>query len=143
MNFILDFILIILAAFGAGLLNTIAGGGTFLTFPALVFIGMPPVIANATSAVAVFPGYLGGALGFRDELKTFDKKVILRLITGGLIGSVLLLVSSNEAFSFVVPFLLLGATLAFLFGDQIRARAAAAGGAVTPYGSVGLLLVSI
>ena len=70
----MDFILILLAAFGAGLLNTIAGGGTFLTFPALVFIGMPPVIANATSAVAVFPGYLGGALGFRDELKTFDKK---------------------------------------------------------------------
>jgi len=143
----LDFILILLAAFGAGLLNTIAGGGTFLTFPALVFIGVPPVIANATSAVAVFPGYLGGALGFRDELKTFDKKVILRLIAitiaGGLIGSVLLLVSSNKAFSVVVPFLLLGATLAFLFGDQIRARAAAAGGAVTPYGSIGLLLVSI
>ena len=64
----MDIFLILTAAFGAGVLNTIAGGGTFLTFPALVFIGVPPVIANATSAVAVFPGYLGGALGFRDEL---------------------------------------------------------------------------
>lgn len=59
----LELALLIAAAFGAGILNTIAGGGTFLTFPALVFVGVPPVMANATSAVAVFPGYLGGALG--------------------------------------------------------------------------------
>ena len=53
------------AAFLAGTLNTVAGGGTFLTFPALVYTGVPPVAANATSAVAVFPGYLGGAGGVR------------------------------------------------------------------------------
>ena len=63
-----DILILLAAAFGAGVLNTIAGGGTFLTFPALVFTGVPPVVANATSAVAVFPGYLGGALGFRTEL---------------------------------------------------------------------------
>jgi uncharacterized membrane protein YfcA len=143
----MDIVIVLIAAFCAGVLNTIAGGGTFLTFPALVFIGLPPVVANATSAVAVFPGYLGGALGFRAELARFDKTRMLKLIgvtfAGGLIGSLLLLVSSNKAFSVVVPFLLLAATLAFLFGDQIRGWAAQKSRAVTPFGSVGLLLVSI
>ncbi|WP_421701487.1 sulfite exporter TauE/SafE family protein [Aliiroseovarius sp.] len=143
----MDMLLILAAAFGAGVLNTIAGGGTFLTFPALVFIGVPPVAANATSAVAVFPGYLGGALGFREELARFDRRQLIRLtgltLLGGLIGSLLLLVSSNEAFSLVVPFLLLGATLAFLFGDHIRAWAASHSRGVTPQGATGLILVSI
>lgn len=143
----MDVILILIAAFCAGVLNTIAGGGTFLTFPALVFIGVPPVVANATSAIAVFPGYLGGAFGFRDELMKLDKRQFLKLLavtfTGGLIGSLLLLVSSNEAFSLVVPFLLLTATLVFLFGDRIREWAASKSRAVTPYGTFGLLVVSI
>ena len=143
----MDIVIVLIAAFCAGVLNTIAGGGTFLTFPALVFIGLPPVVANATSAVAVFPGYLGGAFGFRAELARFDKSRMLKLLVvtfaGGLIGSLLLLVSSNKAFSVVVPFLLLAATLAFLFGDQIRRWASKNSRAVTPFGSVGLLLVSI
>lgn len=143
----MEILLVLTAAFFAGVLNTIAGGGTFLTFPALVFIGVPPVVANATSAVAVFPGYLGGALGFRDELMKFDKRQIFKLVlvtfAGGLIGSLLLLVSSNEAFSIVVPFLLLAATLVFLFGDKIRAWAFAKQRAVTPFGTAGLLVVSI
>lgn len=143
----METVLILCAAFGAGVLNTIAGGGTFLTFPALVFIGVPPVMANATSAVAVFPGYLGGALGFRDEIAQLDKKQLARLIAitlvGGLIGSLLLLISSNKAFSVVVPFLLLAATLAFLYGEQIRTWAASKSRAATPFGTIGLLLVSI
>jgi hypothetical protein len=143
----MEIILVLAAAFCAGVLNTIAGGGTFLTFPALVFIGVPPVIANATSAVAVFPDYLGGAIGFRDELRKFDKALILKLVAvtfaGGLVGSLLLLVSSNEAFSIVVPFLLLAATLVFLFGEQIRIWAARHSRAVTPYGPAGLFIVSI
>ncbi len=143
----MDYVLILVAAFCAGVLNTIAGGGTFITFPALVFIGLPPVVANATSAVAVFPGYLAGAAGFRDELRRFDRKQLIRLIVitliGSLIGSLLLLVSSNDVFSVIVPFLLLAATLAFLFGDRIRAWAASKSRSVTPYGTVGLLLVCI
>lgn len=143
----LDTFLILLAAFGAGVLNTIAGGGTFLTFPMLVFTGLPPVVANATSAVAVFPGYLGGALGFRKELKKIDRKQLVRLslitLAGGLVGSLLLTVSSDKAFSAVVPFLLLGATLAFLYGEKIRSLAARISRAVTPYGALGLFLVSI
>lgn len=142
-----DYTLIIFAAFGAGVLNTIAGGGTFLTFPALVFIGVPPVIANATSGVAVFPGYLSGALGFKKELAVFDRKQLIRLsvitILGGLVGSLLLLVSSNQAFSIIVPFLLFGATLTFLFGEQIRNWAESKSRSVTPFGAMGLFLVSI
>jgi len=124
-----DLLVLGVAAFAAGVLNTIAGGGTFLTFPALVFTGVPVVSANATSTVAVFPGYLGGALGFRREIAALENrflvKVILATMVGGLTGSLLLLVSSNDAFSVVVPFLLAAATLAFAFGDRIRAWAEA------------------
>ncbi|GAB1478629.1 sulfite exporter TauE/SafE family protein [Paracoccaceae bacterium] len=143
----MELILLIAAAFGAGILNTVAGGGTFLTFPALVFTGMPPVMANATSTVAVFPGYLGGALGFRNELAGFDRKRLLRLaaitLAGGLAGSGLLLVSSNEAFSMVVPFLLLGATLVFLFGERVRQWAASKARDVTSEGALGLFAVAL
>ncbi len=141
-----DLVWLIAAALGAGILNTIAGGGTFLTFPALVFTGIPPVVANATSTLAVFPGYLGGALGYREELRSFDRRILLRLVAvtlaGGLTGSLLLLVSSNEAFSMIVPFLLLGATLAFLFGGRVRAWAATGNRSITPFGSLGLFAVS-
>jgi uncharacterized membrane protein YfcA len=138
--------LLLSAAFAAGVLNTIAGGGTFLTFPALVFAGVPPVAANATSAVAVLPGYLSGALAYRRELRGLPRRALARLLgltlLGGLAGSLLLLVSSNEAFAAIVPFLLLAATLAFLFGDRIRAFAARHRGGVAPQGATGLLLVS-
>ncbi len=139
--------ILIAAAFGAGVLNTIAGGGTFLTFPALVLVGIPPVAANATSAVAVFPGYLGGAVGFRSELAVFDRQRMARLgaiaLFGAAVGSVLLLISSNDAFSVVVPFLLLAATLIFLFGDRIRAWASTHSKGVTPEGAIGLFVVAI
>ena len=142
-----DPIILAIAAFSAGVLNTIAGGGTFLTFPALVFVGLPPVVANATSAVAVFPGYLGGALGFRHELRSFERRQLLRLmlttLSGGAVGSGLLLISSNQMFSLLVPFLLLGATLAFLFGDRIRAWAMLKMRAPTAHGVAGLFAVSV
>lgn len=141
-----EYLLLAAAAFLAGMLNTVAGGGTFLTFPALVYTGVPVVTANATSAVAVFPGYLAGAVGFRREISAFDRKKLLKITLataiGGLIGSLLLLVSSNEAFSMVVPFLLVIATLAFGFGDRVQAwaRKHSFGSAEGPVGTV---LVSI
>lgn len=141
-----DALILAVAAFCAGVLNTVAGGGTFLTFPALVYTGVPVVAANATSAVAVFPGYLGGAVGFRRELAAYDRRRLLRIVAatavGGLIGSLLLLVSSNEAFAVVVPFLLIAATLAFAFGDRVQAwaRRRSAG---TPEGWLGTVLVSV
>ena len=73
MDPLLGFSVLAVAAFGAGVLNAIAGGGTFLTFPALVWTGVPPIAANATSALAVCPGYLGSALGFRPELAALPR----------------------------------------------------------------------
>ena len=75
-----------LAAFGAGVLNAIAGGGTFLTFPALVWTGVPPIAANATSALAVCPGYLGSALGFRAELAALPRALRLREVALSALG---------------------------------------------------------
>ena len=66
--------LLAVAAFGAGVLNAIAGGGSFLTLPALVWTGVPPIAANATSALAVSPGYLGSVWGFRSELKALEPR---------------------------------------------------------------------
>ncbi|MBZ0130543.1 MAG: sulfite exporter TauE/SafE family protein [Rhodobacteraceae bacterium] len=143
----LEYFILALAGFGAGMVNTIAGGGTFLTFPALIWAGVPPVTANATSTVAVFPGYLGGALGYVAELKTLTRAQVIRLtaitLAGGLIGSLLLLVSSNAAFSAIVPFLLLFATTAFLFGDKLKTWAEAQSRGLRPEGAMGLFLVSL
>lgn len=135
------------AGFAAGMLNTVAGGGTFLTFPALVLTGVPPVIANATSAVAVLPGYLAGAIGFRAELAAVPRPMLARLtavtLAGGLAGSLLLMISSNEVFSMIVPGLLLFATLLFLFGDRVRPKADPAGAGDSAAGMAGLLAVSL
>lgn len=118
-------LVLITAAFLAGGMNSIAGGGSFLTFPALVYAGLPVVPANATSAVAVFPGYFGGALGFKNEILAFDRKILAWLvalsIAGGLAGSLLLLVTPNQAFRQIVPWLLLFATALFAASDRLMA----------------------
>lgn len=143
----LDYFVLVLAAFLAGIVNTIAGGGTFLTFPALVYAGIPPVAANATSAVAVFPGYLGGAAGFRRELRSLERESLYKVVAltglGGLTGSLLLLMSSDAAFSAIVPFLLLIATLVFAFGNAIQEWARTSRLGARPHGSIGTLLVAI
>ena len=129
----MDWIILIAAAFGAGFLNMIAGGGTFLTFPALVFAGLP--------------SYLSGTIGFARELRSSERALILRLtlwtMIGGLIGAGLLMVSSNAAFSAIVPFLLLAATLIFVFAAPLRAWASHNARAVTPYVAIGLIIVSV
>lgn len=108
------------AAFGAGVLNAIAGGGSFLTFPALVFAGVPPIAANATSAIAVCPGYLGSTLGFRQELGALPatrwRREMAVAACGGLAGAGLLLVTPAKVFSGLVPWLLLLATGLFALG---------------------------
>lgn len=139
------------SAFAAGVLNAIAGGGSFLTFPALVFAGVPPIAANATSALAVSPGYLGSTLGFRAELASMPRALLWReagiAAMGGVAGALLLLVTPAKVFSGVVPWLLLFATALFALGPQL-ARWAAAGqsGAASSHAlarAPGLLLVSV
>lgn len=121
----LEWSVLIVAGYLAGVLNSIAGGGSFLTFPALVWAGVPPITANATSAVAVLPGYLGGAVGFRKELRSLSMREHVQMsvvgLAGGLAGALLLLVTPAELFSKVVPLLLLLATLMFAFGQKLLA----------------------
>ena len=151
--------LLLAAAFGAGVLNAIAGGGSFLTFPALVFTGVPPIAANATSAVAVSPGYLGSTLGFRAELAALPRRLLvvegLICAVGGVAGALLLLVTPAKVFSAIVPWLLLFATGVFALGPRLlavlRLRAgratdagdAASGGAHPLLRNGGLLLVAV
>ena len=114
------------AAFAAGVLNAIAGGGSFLTFPALVFAGVPPLAANATSAMAVSPGYLGSTWGFRSELQALPRALIQREVivaaVGGVIGAGLLLVTPARIFTGLVPWLLLLATVLFASGPLLAKR---------------------
>ena len=137
--------LLLLAAFFAGALNSVAGGGSFLTLPALVFVGVPPVVANATGTVALLPGYAAGAWGFREDTQappglSMARLIVLSLI-GGAVGAGLLLVTSNETFSVVVPWLLLVATLLFALGPRLR-EWTAGGKPSTAKATVGVLVVA-
>jgi len=104
------------AAFLAGLVNAVAGGGTLLTFPTLVWIGRDPIIANATNAVALWPGSLASMIGFRRELRGDPRLLRLLIgpsIAGGALGAVLLLRTPSRTFEAIVPYLILFATVLF------------------------------
>ena len=120
-----DIALLLGAAFVAGALNAVAGGGSFLTLPALVFVGVPPVVANATGTVALLPGYLAGAWGFREDLAPPPslslRAVVLLSLVGGSAGAGLLLLTSDSVFQRIVPWLLLVATALFALAPQLRA----------------------
>jgi uncharacterized membrane protein YfcA len=105
------------AALLAGVINSVAGGGTLLTFPALVAAGLTPLSANATSTVALLPASLSSMLGYRGELAGARRWAIalaLPSLVGGGLGALLLLHTSNATFERVVPWLVLGATALFL-----------------------------
>ena len=142
-----EVILLIFASFFAGIINSIAGGGSFLTFPALVFTGVPTIAANATSAVAVFPGYLSGALGFAKELREVPKSkfflLIILSVLGGILGSLLLLITPSDVFSFVIPWLLGFATILFAFGNYISKWAEKTNGSGGTMGGIATLIVCI
>ena len=122
-----DIAILLAAAFVAGALNAVAGGGSFLTLPALVFTGVPPVVANATGTVALLPGYAAGAWGFKDDMQAPPglsmKAVVVLALIGGAAGAALLLVTPDATFRKIVPWLLLAATAMFAFGPQLRAWA--------------------
>ena len=144
--------LLLAAAFAAGALNAVAGGGSFLTLPALVFTGVPPVVANATGTVALLPGYMAGAWGFKDDMAAPPglsmKQVVVLSLIGGSAGAALLLFTPDATFRKVVPWLLLAATAMFAFGPQLRAWASrkTAGTDAAPSiakAAVGMLVVAI
>ncbi|WP_448206262.1 sulfite exporter TauE/SafE family protein [Azospirillum sp. sgz302134] len=113
--------LLMLAAFSSGALNAIAGGGAFITFPALLFAGVPPVSANVSSTIALFPGQMASAWAYRDEIRGVNEVNVTRFaivsLLGGIIGGVLLLTTPDRAFAGLVPWLLLFATTVFAIGS--------------------------
>jgi hypothetical protein len=109
----------------------LAGGGSFIVFPALLFVGVPPVIANASNTYAALPGYASGAFGYWQAMAKYKNRLVLYGIMAavfGYAGAELLLVVTDEQFSLVVPWLMLFAVLLFAFGNQINAFVAARGG---------------
>lgn len=113
-----------LAAVAAGVINSVAGGGGFIAFPALVFAGIPPVNANATNTVALWPGTVASSGAYRRELqhkqhwKALAPLFVVSLL-GSVVGAVLLLKTPQRTFMHIIPWLLLGATLLFIFGGKI------------------------
>lgn len=115
------------AGIAAGISNGIAGGGTFLSFPTLLAMGIPTLQANVSSTVGVLPSSLGGIRGFRRELST-HKQLVRSLVPtcflGSLAGTALLLLGSNQTFRNVVPWLIGSATLLFAMAPRITKRLA-------------------
>lgn len=108
----------------AGVSNAVAGGGTFFTFPVFIATGIPPVVANASNAVAVWPGHAFAVVEYRRELRRFAGRIpgsIVIALLGGAAGAMLLTVIGNDAFSRAIPFLILFATLLFAFGGRLGA----------------------
>jgi uncharacterized protein len=109
-----QFPLILLAAFAAGMVNSVAGGGTLLSFPALVWAGRDPLLANATNTIALWPGSLGGLWGYRREVSgsgRFAAALLGPSILGGILGAILLLRTPSRTFADLVPWLILLATV--------------------------------
>ncbi|NKY58467.1 sulfite exporter TauE/SafE family protein [Nocardia flavorosea] len=123
-------VLLLVAGFGAGVCNAVAGGGSLLSFPALLAAGLPPVTATVTNAVAVWPGYLGGAAALRSRL-TEHRSLLPRLIVTGIAGAVggviALLAAPPEVFAALVPYLVLAATALFAAQPVISRRLAEKG----------------
>jgi uncharacterized membrane protein YfcA len=122
------------AAATGGLMNSLAGGGTIVTFPTLVFLGEPAIIANATSTVALLPGAAASMFGYGKEVashKEWLKTLLVPSLIGGAIGSVLLLRTPEKTFASLAPLLVLFATLLFILQGALsrrRSRRAADGG---------------
>ena len=117
-----DFLLIAGAGLMAGAMNAIAGGGSFVTLPALIAAGVPSVNANATSTVALVPSALASAYAYRHDFTGFEgvsmKAMALVSVIGGICGALLLMSTSQRVFDALVPFLLLFGTITFAFGRQ-------------------------
>ena len=115
----LNLIWVCLAAFFAGGLNSLAGGGSFITLPALLSTGISPVLANTTSAAVLLPGYLGSVVGFKNTFSRIELKRLIPLLVLTIVfsigGASFLINSSDEFFLKLIPFLILIATLLFLF----------------------------
>jgi len=118
-------VLLAAAGFLAGALNAAAGGGSLISFPALIAVGYPPLTANVTNNIAVAPGYVTGATGYRRELRGQGHRILPLTVAstiGSLVGVGLILISSQSAFESIVPFLVLAACALLAFQPAITRR---------------------
>jgi uncharacterized membrane protein YfcA len=113
------------AAFISGAINSVAGGGSMISFPVLIAIGIPPIIANATNTVGIWPGAIGSLWGFRPEMAKIPKSyywLLVPAIVGSVAGAILLRYTSASFFEKIVPGLILFATVMFIIAPPIRER---------------------
>ena len=137
--------LMLAAAIGGGL-NSVAGGGSFVAFPALLFAGVPPVPANATNTIALWPGSVASAIAYRRELGDVRREIIplgIASLAGGLAGSLLLLRTPESTFVLLIPWLLLFATLLFTFGAPLAKKLTGGAQAPLALGVVAQLAISV
>jgi len=116
-------IFLLIAGLFAGAINAVAGGGTFISMPVLIYAGLPSVPANASSTVALFPGSLASIYAFRKDFKGFDniplKYLIALSLIGGCIGALLLVFTPSSSFDKIIPWLVLVGGFTFIFGKQL------------------------
>lgn len=118
-----ELLFLFFAGFFGGVINSIAGGGSFITFPALLFVGIPPISANATNTFASCAGYLSGSFAFRQELYAHRHELVritVISVTGGVVGAWLLLQTPEALFRNAIPWLLLFATVVFISGAKLN-----------------------
>jgi uncharacterized membrane protein YfcA len=116
-------LLLVVAGLAAGAVNAIAGGGSLITFPSLIAVGLPSVEANVTNSVSVFPGYVSSVAGSRADLAGQGRRVratVPAAVAGTAVGCALLLLTPARAFEIVVPFLVLGAAATLAFQERLR-----------------------
>jgi uncharacterized membrane protein YfcA len=118
----MDWLIVGIAGFIGGALNAVAGGGSFITLPALIYVGVPPIAANATGTAALLPGYIASAWRFRKDIE-FPAKlafptIVIIAIAGGSLGASILLLTSEQLFSTLIPWLILLASAAFVLGPR-------------------------
>src|SRR5262245_26518430 len=112
-----------LAAAAAGAVNALAGGGTLISFPVLIALGVPPIAANVTNAVALCPGYFGATLAQRPNLTGQGRRLAYCLpvaLVGGLAGGIVLLSTGERVFTAIVPFMILAAALLIAVQQPVR-----------------------
>jgi uncharacterized membrane protein YfcA len=139
-------ILLFFAGLAGGIVNALAGGATLITFPAMLAAGLPPVIANASNAVAIAPGHLIAGLADREKMPPMDRRVIALLcasICGGVIGALLLLALPDRLFVLPVPALIGFATALFAFAPRIGHWAEARRGGQRPSGRRSVIAVAV
>jgi uncharacterized protein len=113
------------AAFVAGAINSVAGGGTLVSFPTLIWLGLDSVTANATSTVAIWPGTIGSMVGYRRELGAAEPRflaLIVPSLIGGIVGAMLLRMTPSSVFDRLVPFLILFATMLFMAQEPVQRK---------------------